>query len=566
MSRPAITALMALAISGCVSFPEAPVLDDPPPAASVPAPRPLPEREQPVEAAAATPGNPVSLTRDAALLTAVLNNRSLETARFGPEIAATFAPEERSAFDPSISASVLYEREKNELSSVQSFTFEPGGGSGAQSSLANAIERGDQSAVIEQITGALIQGLTAPEPQGFLDREASDGTVTISNRFATGTEVYLTAGITRTETNFTPEEYEGSWSIGFTQSLLQGRGRDVNLIAMRQARNREAQSWYELRRQVLDIAAAVEQAYWNLVLAEAVAEVRRFGVTLAEAQLKRNRDRFEAGTTVEADVFAAEAELATREADLEEALGVIRRSTVRLLRLMNPGGEANWDLALDPLDVPAVAPVELAPELSEQLALQYRPELQQNRLALANRELDVFRRDNQRLPRLNLMGEYGRTSLGRDFSGGYENWDDPDFDNYSVGLELDVQLLSRGQNARYRRAKLSQAEAEAIIADTEQQLAEAVRTAVIDVETEWSRIPATEKAVQSREEELRIQQDRFEVGLAENLDVLEVQRLLVQSKVDAVTAKVRYIQSLTNLYLAEGTLLHRRGIQLDQDV
>jgi outer membrane protein TolC len=46
------------------------------------------------------------------------------------------------------------------------------------------------------------------------------------------------------------------------------------------------------------------------------------------------------------------------------------------------------------------------------------------------------------------------------------------------------------------------------------------------------------------------------------LDVLQVQRDYIQSQVDDATARVRYIEALTELYAAEGTLLERRGISL----
>jgi outer membrane protein TolC len=70
--------------------------------------------------------------------------------------------------------------------------------------------------------------------------------------------------------------------------------------------------------------------------------------------------------------------------------------------------------------------------------------------------------------------------------------------------------------------------------------------------------------VLSRRESVRVIEGRHEVGKATNLDVLQVQRDLIQSQVDDATARVRYIEALTDLYAAEGTLLERRGIALDE--
>ena len=53
------------------------------------------------------------------------------------------------------------------------------------------------------------------------------------------------------------------------------------------------------------------------------------------------------------------------------------------------------------------------------------------------------------------------------------------------------------------------------------------------------------------------------MGAASNIDVLLVQSALIQAQLDEVTARIRYIQALTNLYYSEGTLLDRRGVEID---
>lgn len=66
-------------------------------------------------------------------------------------------------------------------------------------------------------------------------------------------------------------------------------------------------------------------------------------------------------------------------------------------------------------------------------------------------------------------------------------------------------------------------------------------------------------------EKLRVERDRYEVGMSRNLDVLQVQRLLIQAEVDAAAARVDLRQSLTELWRAEGTLLERRRVVLAGD-
>jgi outer membrane protein TolC len=47
--------------------------------------------------------------------------------------------------------------------------------------------------------------------------------------------------------------------------------------------------------------------------------------------------------------------------------------------------------------------------------------------------------------------------------------------------------------------------------------------------------------------------------------VLIVQRNYIQAQLEEVSARVGYLQALTSLFAAEGTLLERRGIRLAEE-
>jgi outer membrane protein TolC len=495
-------------------------------------------------------------------------------------VGQTFVPEARSAFDPLLLGTLSTGRDTREraatystktsassLLSGSSTQTSAGSGSGTPSAtpILDAIQQG--VAVNRQALSDL-QGIVTilgqPE-HPFIKTESTDGSVTVRNYLPTGTLVFLTGEATHTDTNLAPDDYLGAWTFGVTQSLLRGRGLDVNLVELKQARNLAAQSEHEFRRRVLEIAALVEDAYWEFVLANEVVKIREFAVSLADEQLRRNEDLFSVGKIVEGDVMSAKAEKASRTADLTDARAAIRSQTLALIRLLNPETDRVWELTFAPVDQPEVTQVAVNPELSGQLAMQYRPELAESQLELANRDLDVVRTRNGLLPRLDLTATYGRTSRGTSSSDASAFLDSSAFDNFRVGLDFETPILYRGERARHDRAKLYQAQAGASVSDVEQGVATQVRQAIVEVERQWERIGATQEAVNSRLEELRIAQDRNAVGKATNLDVQIVQRNLIQAEVDEVTARVRYIEALTGLYAAEGTLLERRGIRLDSE-
>jgi len=531
--------------------------------AAVPTESPIGERAEPMavvdEGDLSSAESKLPITRDGAILTALHNNTALDVASYGPQISNTFIPEEKAVFDPELLSTVSFGEGEQELSDVQAFQFDAFGGPGAGGQLIS----GDLEQTVQNITNSFIQFALTPEPQNTLEQESSAGDIRVSAFLPTGTTVFLSGGLERTLSNFTSEEFRGSATIGFTQSLLEGRGRDVNLVALRQAANRATQSRSQFRQEVLDVVRDVERAYWDLVTAEQIIEVREFGVLLAEEQLSVNRDLVETGRAVDSALLAAQAELSSREADLTEAIGDRRRRVIELLRLMNPDGNVNWDLDLQSEDPPDVTHLMIDSAISETLAMIYRPELRQQELELANRSLDTEVTKNALLPELNFSAQYGTSSLGPTLGRGLDNLEDTSFDRIDLSLELRVPIGNRRDKTRHRRARLNEQQAAAVLADVRIGIAAQVRDRAIDVETQWQRIQSTEQAVESRSEELRIEEDRYQVGMATNLDVLEVQRLLIESRVEAVTARTNYIQALTDLYWAEGTLLERRGVEFE---
>jgi len=383
---------------------------------------------------------------------------------------------------------------------------------------------------------------------------------TLSEFLPTGTEVFLSGGISRSRSAPGDRQYGGSWSAGLNQELLRGAGTDVSLVTLRQARNIAAIRAHELRAFVLDLVLQVENAYWDLVLAREKVEIRRFSVSLAREQLQLNEDLIEVGKLAEEARVSAEAELASRRADLVDAESDVKARVVTLIRLLNPETESHWNILLDPVDAPETERVDLDPQVSAVLSDRYRPELAQVRLDLTNRDLEVVRTRNGLLPRFTAFASYGRLSRGDATSDMLSRLDDTRFENYQLGVSFDVAPLNRAETARNDRAELEIERAEAAVSNLQQVIETEVRQAAIEAERQWEQIIATREVVESREEELRVERGRFVVGKATNLDVLQVERNLIEARLGEVTARVRFIQALTALYSAEGTLLDRRGI------
>ncbi|MBN1592929.1 MAG: TolC family protein [Candidatus Coatesbacteria bacterium] len=463
------------------------------------------------------------LTRDGAIVTALARNRSLIMERLSNKASALNISDARAAFDPRLLATVSYGRTRNE----------------ARQEGVSAADGGDQSVSVSK----------------DLRIDAS-----VSEYLPTGTELFLSGGYTKDRTDASAPTYSGSWSAGFNQSLLRGFGVDANLVSLRQARNSAARSEHEFRAFVLELIDGVETAYWELVLAVETLKIREFSVQLAADQLDLNRDLIAVGKLSADAIISSEAELASRKADLVDAKAAVRGKTIELIRLLNPAFPSQWELSFEVLDPPQVEPIALDADISSKLADLYRPELAQSRLDLANQNLEVVSTRNGLLPKLDAFASYGRISSGETRSDAGRHLDDTMYDYYKVGLSLDVSPINRSERASHRRAKFEQARAELAVENLGRAIEAEVRLAVVEAEKQWERIAATKLAVESRQEELRVETSRFKVGKSTNLDVAQVHKDLIAAQLDELTARIRYIEAITSLYLAEGTLLTRRGM------
>jgi outer membrane protein TolC len=89
-----------------------------------------------------------------------------------------------------------------------------------------------------------------------------------------------------------------------------------------------------------------------------------------------------------------------------------------------------------------------------------------------------------------------------------------------------------------------------------------VRLAVNEVERARQQISASKVTRRLEEQALRAEKEMFDVGSSTALLVAQAQRDLLASRIAEVRAVVNYRIALVRLYLAEGSLLERRGVRI----
>lgn len=163
------------------------------------------------------------------------------------------------------------------------------------------------------------------------------------------------------------------------------------------------------------------------------------------------------------------------------------------------------------------------------------------RLEAQARKVDVARSGHR--PTVSLIGTYGvrADSLGDEEDVG------------SIGLGVSVPLFEGGRvMAKVDEERRLLAAAQERLRKLELQIRQEVETAVLDVRSSSERIRALEKSIEQAKESLRIERQKYDLGMGSMMDVLDAQSARLASETSYYRALVDFHIALARLDLAAG--------------
>ncbi len=326
------------------------------------------------------------------------------------------------------------------------------------------------------------------------------------------------------------------------QTLIQGRqilydfGKTGALVDEARANVRLNEREVERVREV--VVLNVRTTYYQLLQARRLVAVADAQVTRADLNLRSARGFFEVGTKPKSDVTKAEVEVANAQVAQIRARNLVRLSEVNLANAL--GLEATT--AVEIQDILAYEPVTLdsAALLAESLA--NRPELAQAQARIDAARAQFSGARALYLPDLTATGSYGAASNDPPL---HEVWSITGnlswnlFQGFfTLNRVTETQALIEAARANYDSLELQ------VRADVEQ--------AYISVVEAAERIGATQKAVESSQENLRLAQGRYDAGVGTILDLTTAQLDLTNAEADQVRALTDHKLALAALDRAVG--------------
>lgn len=415
---------------------------------------------------------------------------------------------------------------------------------------------------VEQNDSALAYQRSALSQYAYTDRTYSasvGGLIPIGTRYELFYDLYDPANSLQRADEYGRENTVKT-GVRITQPLLKNFGTQVNRAERLVSEKEHAIDQARLLRIRMTTVHEAAAAYAGLQLAQRRLELEKRLLALARQGVELVARTAAEGRAPRSAVFQAESDLARREARISFAAQRFRRSSsmVRQMLVATTGQTLQTVYAADPVEALERTGIEAQPDMAavierrpEHLVARLRSELEDVRLAYAK---------NQKLPEFNLKMSAGRSGLDRNWAEAHHGLDD-DYGFWSLGAEVIVPLMGgkKGRSdleaARIRKQQVELAleHLQSLIAD-EVLAARAEEAHAFDEAQRMGRVADRLKRVvddgEKRRQEGRI--GRYET-IEQRIDWL-------QARLDLLEKTVQHRKILLAVWLAEGRILERFGL------
>ena len=361
----------------------------------------------------------------------------------------------------------------------------------------------------------------------------------------------LSSGLSRTHSDISAPPITASMTtqtvgINATQPLY----RPANRITLQQGLRGVDVAQAQLDAATQDLLVRVSQGYFDVLAAQdslTFVQAQKAAVSEQLAAAKRN---FEVGTSTITDSREAQARFDLVTAQEVAAENDLRVKKLALDQLVGQDGTQPLPL-VTPLPLPTLEPTDVSAWVQQ--AHDTQPLLRQAALALDVAQLETQKAQTGHLPTVDLQAGYNvqRSPNGTMTMPGVNSR----VNNASIGVALTLPLFAgfAVQN-RVKETLALEDKARADLENLRRVVAQNTRTVFYGVQSGQGQVKALEAAELSSQSALDANQLGYQVGVRINIDVLNAQSQLYQTKRDLAQARYNVLLGTLKLHQVAGTL------------
>jgi outer membrane protein len=286
----------------------------------------------------------------------------------------------------------------------------------------------------------------------------------------------------------------------------------------------------------------VVSQYLGSLRATADVSASQSRVDLAKALFDQASDMQKSGVGTGIDTLRANVQYQNEQQRLIEGRTTLQTSLYGLARLLNVDPHQPIELAdaSEFFQTPAYS----ADETIEQ-AFTQRPEMKALTSQVRAEELEKKAAQDARLPRIALNASWAEQGLSPAMA----------IPVYDFGASLDVPLFTGGRiHAQIAVTDLELKKLAQQQTDLRNQIAQEVRTAAAQLESARSEVDVANLGIDLARQEVAQARDRFQAGVANNIEVITAQDELARANDNQIVALYRYNQARADLAHATGQM------------
>jgi len=351
--------------------------------------------------------------------------------------------------------------------------------------------------------------------------------------------------------NFGPySQPNQNWTSGIqlVQNIYEGGQMSA---AIQAARATKKQALAQYQTTLADTLLSVQVAYYDVLLAAQQITVNKASVALLQKELDDQQNRMNAGTVPHFNVLRAEVAVANERPALIQAKNNWRNSKNTLSNLLGYDlpREIWEDIPLNLTDTLTAEPYDVNLPDAIQTALKQRTELQALRETAELERLSIVSAKAGYKPTVSLFAGYGwhnaqftpPVALDHDIAG------------WNAGAQFSWNIFDGALTyGKVLQAKALYEKSKTDLADQSRQIELQVRTSYSDFIEARETLDSQQKVVEEAEESLREARARADAGTGTQLDVLDAETSLTQSRTTQIQALHDYSTARARLERAIG--------------
>ncbi len=339
--------------------------------------------------------------------------------------------------------------------------------------------------------------------------------------------------------------------------------RPANRITWDQGKRAAEAALVQLNSAEQDLIVRLSLAYFDVLAAqESLSFVQALKAAVAE-QLEAAKRNFEVGNATITDSREAQARFDLATAQEIAAENDLRVKKLALDQLVGQTGVEPRPLA-HPVMLPQPRPLDV--NAWTDMAVNQHPAVVQLRMALDIARLETAKAKTGHLPTVDLQASVAQNRYpdGNPSSGAAPNARSRST-NAGIGVVLNWPLFAGfAIENRVRETLLLEEQARADLEHIQRTVAQATRAAYFGVQSGHGQVAALEAAEQSSLTALQANQLGYQVGVRINIDVLNAQSQLYQTRRDLARARYDVLIDLLRLKQASGTLVPADMVPINQ--